>query len=237
MKKFVVINCSVAKTKEEKLYKNGGLLIYNILKPIADSVVLVNMDLQELQLLPKFSEIAGVVISGSDKMVTDDDKDRAFLEEWIVELKKHKIPLLGICYGHQLLAKVFGGNVDYHPKGVELGSALITINNSGKSNPLFENLEENFTSYVVHAQSVLKLPQNSICLAGNSHDSNHAFCLDEHIWGVQFHPEFSYDVISKYTISESARLNLKITSDIQSTNEGAQILYNFVKIATNSTLI
>lgn len=237
MKKIVVINCSIAKTAEEKEYKNGGLLIYNILKQFTSDIVMANMQISELKKLPNASDIAGVVISGSDKMVTDVDIDRLFLENWIISLKEYKIPLLGICYGHQLLAKVFGGEVNYHPNGIELGSAKITINDNGDKNPLFENMQLNFTSYVVHAQSVLKLPQNSICLAGNSHDNNHSFCVDGHIWGVQFHPEFSYDVISKYTKSETQRLNLKLNTKIHDSNDGVQILYNFVKIATSSTQV
>ena len=67
--------------------------------------------------LPGREGFAGVIVSGSAAMVTDraDWSERS--AEWLREAAHEGLPLLGICYGHQLLAHALGGVVSYNPAG------------------------------------------------------------------------------------------------------------------------
>lgn len=61
--------------------------------------------------LPMAADCAGVIVTGSHSMVTDDLPWSVELEEWIPSVVEAGVPFLGICYGHQLLARAGGGEV------------------------------------------------------------------------------------------------------------------------------
>jgi len=156
--------------------------------------------------LPSVNAISGVIISGSPAMVTDQADWMQGLANWIPHVLGHNIPLLGICFGHQLLAKAMGGHADYHPKGREIGTVSIKLTLEGKQDRLLSALPDDFLAHTTHAQTVIKLPPNALRLAENSFEIHHAFRLGDNAWGVQFHPEFSADIMSAYVSEQSAAL-------------------------------
>ncbi|MBB6216138.1 GMP synthase (glutamine-hydrolyzing) [Anaerosolibacter carboniphilus] len=151
-------------------------------------------DVQKDISAPAMLDIAAIIITGSHSMVTDCESWSVMLAEWLREVLKKPIPTLGICYGHQLLAHTFGGTVDYHPKGRDFGTVEVELTEEGKKDPLLGVLSHGFLGHVAHSQSVLTLPSNARVLAKNDFESHHAFGLDNHIWGVQFHPEFKQEL-------------------------------------------
>lgn len=197
-----------------------------------DQVELV--DVLGQQPLPDFSACAGVVITGSHAMVTDNLPWSLAIEAWIRQSRAHNIPILGICYGHQLIAKALGGLVDYHPQGIEIGTVSVSVNRGhSQGDPLFVDLPTQFLAHATHSQSVRKLPQEAVHLAYNDFESNHAFRIGQVIWGVQFHPEFTTDVMQVYLEKQSAaveRAGLSIESlrnSVVETPEAASILKRF----------
>ncbi|RYF49524.1 MAG: glutamine amidotransferase, partial [Comamonadaceae bacterium] len=67
--------------------------------------------------LPAPHAVAGAIITGSWNMVTDREDWSELTAAWVREAFAGDVPLLGICYGHQLMAHALGGVVDYHPQG------------------------------------------------------------------------------------------------------------------------
>ena len=65
--------------------------------------------------LPDPETVRGAVISGSHSMVTQGLAWSLALEDWARQMIAAKVPLLGICYGHQIMARAMGGRVDFHP--------------------------------------------------------------------------------------------------------------------------
>lgn len=59
----------------------------------------------------------GIVVTGSPAMVTDRETWSELTGTWLAQAVDQKVPLLGVCYGHQLLAHALGGEVGYHPRG------------------------------------------------------------------------------------------------------------------------
>jgi GMP synthase (glutamine-hydrolysing) len=109
--------------------------------------------------------------------------------QWLKQVVQKNIPVLGICFGHQLLAHTFGGSVDFHELGEEKGEVEIRLTKEGKQDPLLGVLPEHFKGYASHFQTVTRIPKNAIVLAENDFESTHALAFKENVWGVQFHPE------------------------------------------------
>lgn len=156
--------------------------------------------------LPPHEAVSGVVVTGSGAMVTDGDEWIETCAAWLHEAVLRHLPLLGICFGHQLLAYALGGKVDYNPAGVEVGSVEITLQQAAQSDPLLGNLPDRFTAQLSHRQSVLSLPEGAKRLAHSPMEANQAFAVGSCAWGIQFHPEFDAAIISHYIESHRSEL-------------------------------
>lgn len=187
--------------------------------------------------LPEIHECLGIIITGSHAMVTDEHPWSLKTESFIKELVASKVPLLGICYGHQLIAKSLGGQVDFHPKGMELGTVNISTNENARNDALLHSLAENFDVHVVHSQSVLTLPQNAISLASNEFEKNHMFKIEPCTWAVQFHPEYDENIMKSYireVFKEKAEQHEQedmILKNVKKTTDANKIIKIFVDIA------
>lgn len=147
---------------------------------------------------PAPAQVAGVVVTGSPAMVTDRAEWSERTAAWLARQVESEVPVLGICYGHQLLAHALGGTVGHHPQGIEIGTVVVRRTQAAAGDPLFGALPARFPAQVVHEQSVLRLPPGTTVLACNDHEPHQAFRVGQHAWGVQFHPEFSRAVMQDY---------------------------------------
>lgn len=148
--------------------------------------------------LPEVDGLAGVVISGSAAMVTDGHDWSERTAEWLRSAVPSGLPILGICFGHQLLAHAMGGKVAADPSGREIGTVEVKRIDSPGSDLLFEELPLVFEAQATHEQSVVVLPDEAVALAESPHPANHAFRIGPCVWGVQFHPEFDGEVMISY---------------------------------------
>ena len=131
------------------------------------------------------------------------------------------IPILGICYGHQLLCKHLGGNV-INSKKREFGKAFIKIKKKSK---IFEGIYKKNNEYQVwmsHGDKVNKLPKSFSVIASTS-DAKFAAIADENkkIYGLQFHPEVIHTLNGEKILENfvkkisSCRSNWKISDFIK----------------------
>ncbi len=147
---------------------------------------------------PDPRDCAGVVITGAHAMVTDELAWSVRLEQWIPDLVEAEVPLLGICYGHQLIAKATGGRVDYNPRGREVGTVHVEFLECCRTDALLSELHGAVPAHVVHAQSVVQLPPGAELLARNGFEPVQAYRVGKAAWGVQFHPEYDAAIMQSY---------------------------------------
>ncbi|MCG8518169.1 MAG: glutamine amidotransferase [Pseudomonadales bacterium] len=140
----------------------------------------------------------GIVVTGSPAMVSERAPWSERTARWLAQAVAQDKPVLGVCYGHQLLAHALGGEVGYHPGGRESGTFEVRLNEAGEADPLLGSLPRAFPAQLTHLQSVLSLPTGATLLASSDHEPHQAFRVGDRAWGVQFHPEFTAPVMRAY---------------------------------------
>lgn len=144
--------------------------------------------------------IKGLILSGGAQSVYD--KVISFDKQWL----KQQIPVLGICYGHQLLANKLGGKVDKSKP--EYGREELTI--TSKKSKLLKDIKVKSIVWMSHGDTVTNLPNGFLSTAKTNGSLNTV--IENHLnnyYGVQFHPEVSH------------------------TEEGSKILENFALKISN----
>ncbi len=186
--------------------------------------------------LPPADEFAGIVVTGSAAMVSQrlDWSERA--GDWLLQAISSKLPVLGVCYGHQLLAQALGGVVGKNPNGREIGSKLITLQADYSDDPLLQGLRSPLYAQTTHEESVLELPANAQVLATTEQDPQHVIRFTETAWGVQFHPEFDADIMRNYLHARRANLEQEgldteaLLAEVRETPQAWSLLQRFAQL-------
>jgi GMP synthase (glutamine-hydrolysing) len=150
------------------------------------------------------NNILGIILSGGPSSVYEADSPHVHPSVWKL-IQDQSIPLLGICYGMQEIAHIFGGEVSPSTER-EYGKAIV------EQSTLYPEVSDCLFNGVNHAQmwmshgdKVTKLPDNFVSIATTSNSEYAAIAsLDKKAFGLQFHPEVTHSI------------------------HGKQILYNFV---------
>lgn len=147
--------------------------------------------------------IDAIIISGSRFNITEGHEWVEVASEWI---RQHftKVPMLGICFGHQLIAHALGGEVAFNPRGAEFGTFEVWRTESTKemalNDPLVKYTPVRMLVQEAHFQTILRLPTGSVGFYESERDSYQIVRFGELVYGLQFHPE--YDVASMRLMAE-----------------------------------
>lgn len=135
-----------------------------------------------------YSKFDAVLLTGSraDSFANDD---------WIVTLRQHvnqlirdQMPLLGICFGHQLIAKCLGAQVGRAPQGWGMG--CMHYDWHGHHAPFITENKNKIALLASHQDQVFDLPPHASLLASSPFCPIAAYTVQNHIFCVQAHPEF-----------------------------------------------
>ncbi len=132
------------------------------------------------------------LITGSKHGAYEDHNWIPPLEDFIREIDQQKLPLVGICFGHQIIAQALGGKVEKFSGGWAVGHTEYTF----KGQPVSLN--------AWHQDQVVQLPQGAKVLGSNAHCQNAMISYGDHIFTVQAHPEFSAAVVDGLATYRSA---------------------------------
>jgi GMP synthase (glutamine-hydrolysing) len=132
-----------------------------------------------------------VVVTGSRSSVYWDDDWIAPLVDYVADAHEAGVPVLGVCFGHQVLAEALGGTVE-DMGAFELGYR--EVDRTG-DDPVFAGVPETFTTFTTHGDAVTELPPGATLLAENDYGV-HAFRVGDSV-GVQFHPEYDNETAER----------------------------------------
>ena len=138
---------------------------------------------------PSESEIDavdGFIITGSKSSVYDDKQWIRDLEALIQKLHAKRKKMVGICFGHQIIAKALGGEVSKSDKGWGVGIHTYDLDKAP-----FAGADDGQLKLVVsHQDQVHELPPGARNVVSNAHCENAGFVIGDHIFTLQGHPEF-----------------------------------------------
>lgn len=149
------------------------------------------------------------VITGSSRGVYDDDEWIKNLSTFIREAYVTGKKLVGICFGHQILAHALGGRAEKSEKGWGLGLKSFTIN---QTRLWMDGQPDKCALYFVHQDQVVRLPPGAELLGGNDFCPNAMYTIDGRVLGVQGHPEFSAAIMDDLLARKEGHVDEKVLS-------------------------
>lgn len=190
--------------------------------------------------LPAPEAVAAVAVTGSGAMITEAAPWMARSGRWLVAAVEQGLPVLGICFGHQLLAWSLGGKVGNNPNGIEVGTVEVSLDEAAAEDPLFSVLPPRFPAQVSHTQSVLALPPGAVPLGRSAMEAHQGFRLGPRAWGLQFHPEFDHRIIPRYVdyyrprLEAAGRPLAPLLEGLQESPESTRVLARFAALASGA---
>jgi GMP synthase (glutamine-hydrolysing) len=188
-------------------------------------------DLRSSDELPTLAELAAVIVTGSAASVTEQLPWMQRAAAYLRELVSGDVPVLGICFGHQLLGDALGGRVARNPNGREIGTQELEL---FAREAVFGEGPRALVN-TTHVDSVVELPPGAECFARTALEPHAAVKFAKNAWGVQYHPEVDAEVMRHYVRARRdllAREGLDVEaleSGARDTPEGAAVVARFLQ--------
>jgi len=144
--------------------------------------------------LPEPDDVAGVIVTGSPARIAEQRPWMVRMQQALRRLVDAEVPVLGICFGHQLLGQALGGESGPNPLGREIGTVELETFGDGSLLPP----NRRFPVSMTHLDVVLRLPPGARPIAATALDRYAAIRFGRRAWGVQFHPEMDAAVMRDY---------------------------------------
>jgi len=234
MKKIIVFQFRTDQslTHERECYRNA-------LKTSKVKLSFVNMLKKKAPKIPDISNYSGAIIAGSGQFnVTDwNDFVRSRAEKlypFMQNCISLNYPLLGVCFGHQLMAHALEGKVKRDPKQAEVGTVKIILTSAGQKDVLYKNIPKKFYVAAGHKDSVTKLPKGGVLLAKSNITKIESYKIKNNIYAVQFHPELDFEALiyrlSLYPEYMKGKSKEEIRSQHHKIPYATEVLKNFLEI-------
>ncbi len=138
----------------------------------------------------------GLIWGGSSLNIYNDTPEIRRQIQFMKECQKKVKNILAICWGMQVAVTAAGGVVKKSSNGAHIGIAnQIVINEQGLKHPLYSGKKNNFNTPAFNFDEVATLPENGVCLASNKINKVQSMYFkinNNNIWGLQYHPEITY---------------------------------------------
>lgn len=198
------------------------------------------VSVQDGETLPQTLDgLNGVIVTGSPAMVSHRHEWSERAAGWLADAYPTGLPMLGVCYGHQLIAHALGGSVGPNPNGRRMGSLAVDILDDQDS--LLGGFAPRQYFQATHVEAVLEPPPRARVIARGEGDDHHGLYFGESAWGLQFHPEFDLEIMDCYVQSRASVLAgegiyaEKILKSLRPTPCGPKVLKRFADLVDQLT--
>lgn len=165
----------------------------------------------------------GFVITGSCYDAHSNDPWIMDLIHLVNKLDSMHKKILGICFGHQIVARALGGKVGRSPNGWDIGVRAVNVSSSLPLALSSLNLPSKISIFKCHRDEILELPAKAEVIAWSEKTGVEIFSYGDHILGIQGHPEFTYDIllhfidriINRNLVQEAFAMDAKVKAESQ----------------------
>jgi GMP synthase-like glutamine amidotransferase len=172
-----------------KAYPDDGLKVAALLGALRPDWRFEVLDLPAGQRLASLDGVDGVVVTGSPASVNDERLPwLGPLLQTLRELVERRTPTVGLCFGHQALAKALGGRVDVHTGGWGLGLGLTHWHSPA---PWMSPPAERTWLMAAHREQVTLMPPGARCVGSSDVCPVASMAIGDHAFTTQFHPEMT----------------------------------------------
>jgi GMP synthase (glutamine-hydrolysing) len=188
--------------------------------------------------LPGPRDADAFVMTGSASSVTERAPWMLRAEALLRDIVAARVPLLGICFGHQMIAQALGGEVQKNPLGREIGTVRLT---RVADDFLFAGLPRAFDVQETHVDAVVRPPPGARVLATTARDRCAAFRVGDRVRAVQFHPEMDADILRGYITARTPAIREEggdpeaLLAALHDGTRGHDALRNFVRSVASRT--
>lgn len=186
--KIGILQCDNVSDELMEEFGNYPEMFENLLGAAANDFEFQTYRVIDGELPKSIDDCDAFITTGSRHSVNDEEPWVKALENFVVELDRAKKKFVGICYGHQMLAKALGGEVAVSDRGWGVG---ITRNDVDVLKSWMDPEQNSLNLVVSHYEQVSRLPEDVEVLAGSDFCPNYMLQYGDHMMSVQGHPEFS----------------------------------------------
>lgn len=188
--KIAILECGLPQAKHIEKFGTYSDMLIRLFHEIDPNIVLDVFQVFKNEYPNDTSMYDAFMLTGSRASVYDKEAWIEKLSDYVRQLHASRKKIIGICFGHQLIAHALGGKTEKSNKGWGLGVHKYQV----ETQPSWMQPKlAAFSLLVSHQDQVVKLPENAQRLASNEFCSNAAFTLGDHILTFQGHPEFTRD--------------------------------------------
>lgn len=168
-------------------FPNDGEKVVQLLQPLRPGWTFEVVPVKDGVLPAGPQAFDGYVVTGSPASVNDDSLPWVgLLLDFIRAVDAARQPLIGLCFGHQAVARALGGQVARHAAGWGLGTAATHWQHT---RPWMQPAQSTTTLMAAHNEQVTRMPEGAECLGGSDFCPMGSMQIGQHIWTTQYHPE------------------------------------------------
>lgn len=185
--KLGILDCDQLHESLRAQYASYAHMMQTLFMQVAPSINFAVYTVIEGGYPEDIDECDGYIITGSKSSAYDNDEWIGTLRNYIRTLASQNKKMVGICFGHQLLAHVLGGIAQKSESGWGVGVKSSTV----VASPEWMTPKvESYSLLVSHQDQVVQLPSTATVIATSNYCPNAAFQIGENVLGFQGHPEF-----------------------------------------------
>jgi GMP synthase (glutamine-hydrolysing) len=193
---------------------------------------------QNVQLISdKLQNYDGLIWGGSSLNIYNDTPEIRKQIEFMKDCQKKVKKILAICWGMQVAVTAAGGQVK-KANNSHIGIANeIQVNEKGINHPLYKNKDKKFNSPAFNFDEVVRLPDKAVCLASNRINKIQSLYFEINktkVWGLQYHPEITYEKMISLIQFRKDRLieNRKVFKDEEEVNKHISTIKKEIAVAS-----
>ncbi len=197
----------------KKSHKSSSERFIDLLAPQLSKAEWVTIHCLEDELPLDVKEFDAYLITGGKYSVFEDFSWQNNLFDLIRKIYQNNIPVVGVCYGHQVLAHALDGQVERFDNGWGVGVTSVNITNRPD---WLEPTVEKVYLLAMHQDQVTKMPTNATRFLGNHFCHISGFYIEDRVLAIQQHPEFTPELCRDLILKRKERIGERYESALQS---------------------